>query len=369
MSPWKVPYVDLRGEFEARKSQYLQRFVDVCSDARFILRQEVEELETRLAAYLGVRHCIGVGSGSDALGLALHALGIGPGDEVVTVAHTFVATLAAIHWRGATPVLIDVGLDFNLDPRLLDRALTPRTRAVVAVHMNGRCCDMPAVRRLCDQRGIAVVEDAAQALGASVDGVRAGALGSVACFSFHPMKTLHCFGDGGLISTADAAVAEKVRLLRNHGQRTRTDLAGYGYNSRLDNLQAAILLENLHTLDEDIERKRQAAARYQDGLAGLPAVTLPPPVTDGRYFDTYCSYVILADQRDALRDRLLGEGIEVFVHGDPPLTRQEALALPYSLPCNERLSKRFLSLPIFPAIRAEQVDYVVGTIRSFFERR
>jgi dTDP-4-amino-4,6-dideoxygalactose transaminase len=364
---WTVPYVDLRKEFALHKEGYLRRLVDVGSDARYILRQEVEEFEGWAATFLGVKHAIGVASGSDALLLALHAMGIGRGDEVVTVAHTFVATIAAVDLVGATPVLVDVTDEFNMDPAALARAVTPRTKAVIPVHMNGRCCEMDPIRDLCESRGIAIIEDAAQSFGARYKGTRAGAFGKASAFSFHPMKVLHCFGDGGLLCTNDDDLAARFLLLRNHGQRTKTELVCFGYNSRLDNLQAAFLLENVKKLDADIARRREIAMAYHRAFSPLHGLRLPSPPDSRDFHDVYASYVVQTDRRDDLKAGLLSAGIEVFVHWDPPVHHHVPLGLRhFALPNNERLSRESLSLPIFPEMSESQLKHVIEHVRRFF---
>lgn len=370
MAVYHVPYIDLRAEFRELKDGLIDDLVTVGEDARLILRQEVQQFEAAAADYLGVEHAIGVANGTDALMLALKALGIGPGDEVITVAHTFVATIAVIANLGATPVLVDIQDDFNLDPNLLAAAVTGATRAVVVVHLNGRCCDMEPIRAVCERHGLELVEDAAQAFGSRYQGHAAGSFGAFGCFSLHPMKILHCFGDGGLVTTNDAELADQVRLLRNHGQRTKDEIVMFGVNSRLDNLQAAFLLRMMGRLDGQIQRRREIAGRYQHGLARVPGIVCPPMDggdggDGGGRFDVFSSYVILAQERDRLRSHLLANGVEVFSHWEVPNHRQSALGLNgFELPVTERISGEVLSLPIHGQLSNEQVDYVIEAIRD-----
>jgi dTDP-4-amino-4,6-dideoxygalactose transaminase len=364
MAQYQVPYVDLRTEFRELKDGLIEDLVTVGEDARLILRQEVQQFEAAAAEYLGIEHAIGVANGTDALMLALKALGIGPGDEVITVAHTFVATISVIANLGATPVLVDIQDDFNLDPNLLDAAVTGATRAVVVVHLNGRCCDMEPIRSLCERYGLELVEDAAQAFGSRYQGQAAGSFGAFGCFSLHPMKILHCFGDGGLVTTKDAELADRVRLLRNHGQRTKDEIVMFGVNSRLDNLQAAFLLRMMGRLNGQIQRRREIAGRYNRGLERVPGIVCPPMDGGGR-FDVFSSYVILSNERDRLRSHLLANGVEVFSHWEVPNHHQSALGLSgFELPVTERVSREVLSLPIHGQLSNDQVDYVIEAIRD-----
>ncbi|NOX75095.1 MAG: DegT/DnrJ/EryC1/StrS family aminotransferase [Gammaproteobacteria bacterium] len=364
MTNFRVPYIDLKAEFSELKDGLIDDLVTVGENARLILRQEVQQLETTAAEYLGVEHAVGVGSGTDALMLALKALGIGSGDEVITVAHTFVATIAAIANVGAIPVLIDIQDDFNIDSTLLEEAITSATRAVMVVHMNGRCCEMKPIRELCERYGLELVEDAAQAFGSRYSGQAAGSLGAFGCFSFHPMKILHCFGDGGLVTTNDAGLADTVRMLRNHGQRTKDEIIMYGVNSRLDNLQAAFLLRSIARLDGEIERRREIASRYHHGLEGMAGVDCPEMDGDG-HFDVFSSYVIRSRKRDHLSCQLRAKGIEVFSHWPVPNHHQPALGLTnFKLPVTEKMSKEVLSLPVHGQLSNDQVDYVIEAIRD-----
>lgn len=361
-----VPYVGLVQEFSQRRGQLIDAICEVGAGAAYILRDDVTRFETTVAGLLGVGDAIGVNSGTDAIFLALKVLGIGPGDEVITVAHTFVATLAASVHCGAKPVLVDIGEDFNIDAQALVQAITPATRAIVPVHMNGRCCDMPVILAIAEQYGLWVVEDAAQAMGAHLNGKYAGSFGQLGAFSLHPMKNLHCYGDGGLVTTNDPMLAEKIRMLRNHGQNEHKQVIGFGYNSRLDNLQAALLNVNLRFYAADIDRRRQIAARYQAGLEACRHVRLPSPPQSGPYFDVYSAYPVLCRDRDALFRHLQSRHIECFIHWPQPLHRNPHLQLaPVSLPMTERVAREVLSLPIHPFLDDAQCDYVIAAIREF----
>lgn len=362
-----VPYVGLKQEFEQRKNDLLATLINVGSNASFILREDVELFEEAIAKLLGVRYAIGVNSGTDALFLALKVLNIGEGDEVITVAHTFVATVAAIVHCGAKPVLIDIADDFNLAVEKLEQAVTASTKAIIPVHMNGRCCDMKAILAIADKYGLHVIEDAAQSMGAHVNGVYAGNFGAINAFSLHPMKNLHCYGDGGVITTNDYRLAEQIRLLRNHGQNQNKELVAFGFNSRLDNLQAALLNVNLKYFESDIKRRRQIALRYDAGLKNCVGLKLPRPPRDTGYFDVFSSYPVCCAERDRLLRHLQQKGIECFVHWEKPLHRNEHLKLDhFSLQVTEQVSREVLSLPVHPFLEDEQCDYVIDAVKEFF---
>lgn len=362
-----IPYVGLKQEFEQRKNDLLAAFINVGSNASFILREDVELFEDAIAKLLGVRYAIGVNSGTDALFLALKVLNIGKGDEVITVAHTFVATVAAIVHCDAKPVLIDVADDFNLAVEKLEQAVTASTKAIIPVHMNGRCCDMEAISAIADKYGLQVIEDAAQSLGAHINGAYAGSFGVINAISLHPMKSLHCYGDGGVVTTNDRYLAEQVRLLRNHGLNQNKELVAFGFNSRLDNLQAALLNVNLKYLEADIKRRRQIALHYHAGLKDCDDLKLPKPPQDSGYFDVFSSYPILCESRDQLFGYLRKKNIECFIHWEKPLHRNENTQLGYfDLPMTERVAREVLSLPIHPFLDDDQCKYVVASIKAFF---
>lgn len=362
-----VPYVGLKQEFEQRKNDLLVALMNVGSNAGFILREDVELFEQAIAKLLGVRYAIGVNSGTDALFLALKVLNIGKGDEVITVAHTFVATVASVVHCGAKPVLIDIADDFNLAVEQLEQAVTASTKAIIPVHMNGRCCDMEAISAIADKYALQVIEDAAQSLGAHINGVYAGSFGVVNAISLHPMKSLHCYGDGGVVTTNDPQLAEQIRLLRNHGLNRNKDLVALGFNSRLDNLQAALLNVNLRYFEADIKRRRQIALHYHAGLKDCDGLKLPRPPQDSGYFDVFSSYPVLCANRDQLLGYLRQKHIECFIHWEKPLHRNEHIQLgQFDLPMTEQVAREVLSLPIHPFLDDQQCEYVVASIKAFF---
>jgi dTDP-4-amino-4,6-dideoxygalactose transaminase len=362
-----IPLVDLKAAYHRLQAEIDAATVRVLAGGWYILGPEVSAFEAEFAAYLGVEHAVGVASGTDAVLLALRALGVGPGDEVITVAHTAVATVAAIELAGATPRFVDIDpATYTLDPVQLAAAVTPRTRAIVPVHLYGAPADMDAVLAVARAHELRVIEDCAQAHGARYKGHMVGTLGDAAAFSFYPTKNLGALGDGGAVATNRPEVAERLRLLRQYGWRERyvSDVAGM--NSRLDELQAAILRVRLRYLDAENEARRRLAARYDAALAGLP-VTRPTARPDDKA--VYHLYVIRAAARDTLAAHLSAHGIGTGVHYPVPVHRQPAYAHlgygPGSLPATEAAAGEVLSLPMYPDLPEAAVETVGAAIRAF----
>ena len=367
---WRVPFVDFPKQYRSMEQDIDAALKRVMVGGDFILRADVTEFEKNIAKYVGTNYAVGVNSCTDAMLLSLLACVIGQGDEVITVAHTFVATVEVIVHCGATPVLVDVGTDYNINPALIERAITSHTKAILPVHLNGRCCDMDALQAIAEKHGLLIIEDAAQSLGATYNGKKAGSFGIAGCFSFYPAKVLGCAGDGGVVTTNWDVLANKVRLLRDHGRATKDTVAGYGYNSRLDNLQAAILNVKMRHLDNWIKYRRTLADVYQRGLYDVPEVQLPPaPNGFGIHFDSFQNYVIRAQRRDDLAKYLIGASIETIISWPIAMHKQDSLPLKgLFLPMTEQLAKEVVSLPLIPEISVEQVEYVVETIRQFYGR-
>ena len=364
----RVPYVDLPAQHVALRTRLLEAVGRVLDHGQFILGPEVEEFERRFAALCGTRHAVGLNSGTDALVLALKALGVGPGDEVVTAPNSYVATASAIALVGARPVFADVGPDYNLDPERVAERLTPRTRALLPVHLTGRPARMEELRDLARQHGLRLIEDCAQAVRAERRGRRVGSWGDAGCFSLHPLKNLSACGDGGVLTTDDDGVAERVRRLRNLGLRDRNMCVEPSSNSRLDTVQAAMLLVKLETLEDTTRARRAHAAFYRDALAGVPEVRTPEEGADE--FAVYHTFVIRARRRDELQAFLAGRGVGTAIHYPVPIHLQEAFLEigggPGAFPEAEAQAREILSLPVHPDLSAEQLDHVARSIRAFY---
>ncbi len=318
-SLWQViPLVDLRAQYRQLKPEIDMAIAKVLEECTFILGPAVDEFEKRFADYIGVRHAVGVSSGLDALRLALTALNVGPGDEVLVPANTFVATALAVTAVGARPLLVDCDArTYTIDPSLLEESITPRTRAIIPVHFAGQTADMQPILRLAQRYGLRVIEDAAQAHGTLYGNQRCGSLAAAGCFSFYPGKNLGAYGDGGAVTTDDPAVAAKLRTLRNYGQRSRYDHAVKGFNARLDSLQAAVLSVKLPRLDQWNARRKERASLYRELLAGVGDVTIQPPAA---YTDhLYHLFIIESAHRDALRLHLKKSGVETGIHYPIPI--------------------------------------------------
>ncbi len=320
-----------------------------------------------------MKHAIGVANGTDSLIMCLRALGIGPGDEVITTSNSWISSASSIaligakkHELGAKPVFVDVAADQNMDPALLERAITQRTKCIMPVHLTGRCARMPEILKIADQHKIPVLEDAAQAIGASVAGIKAGAGGLFSSFSLHPLKNLNAAGDAGIITTNDDDMAKRLKMMRNHGMRNREEIDFWGYNSRLDTVQAAILLPRIKKLSQIIEKRRVTANRYNEGLSGL----VKTPTERPDEFHTYHVYVIQTDRRNDLQKFLLDQGVDTKIHYPIPIHLQRAAAeLGYKrgdLPVTEKQADQILSLPVHQFLTRDQVDFVIDRIRAFF---
>ena len=368
---WKVKYIDYPAQYRKLRVEILRVIDETLNAGDVMLRSQLRDFEAHFAEFVGTRYAVGVANCTEALFLSLRAAGIGPGDEVITVSHTMVATVAAIHHNGATPVLVDIGDDHNMDPDAVEAAITSRTKAIIPVHLNGRVCNMARIMDIARRYGLIVIEDAAQALGASFMGTRAGAFGLAGCFSFYPAKLLGAYGDGGAVTTNSEEMAWKLQLLRNHGRTTDGGVAFWGFNSRLDNLQAAILDVKLKYVTAWIERRREIARLYHEYLRDVPELLLPPPPeVGGLYFDVYQNYEIEAEDRDRLRAYLQEHGVETMLPwGGRGVHQFEALGLnKFRLPRTEQMFKRVLMLPMHCELNDEQVLYVAECIRRFYGR-
>jgi dTDP-4-amino-4,6-dideoxygalactose transaminase len=364
---YKVRFVNYPRQYQQLKQEFDAVFEEIMSGGDFILRRHLEAFEKNIAAYVGTKHAIGVNTGTDALYLSAHALGFGPGDEVITVAHTFVATVGAIVQCGATPILVDVRDDFNIDVDQIEAAITPRTRGIIPVHLNGHACEMDKIMEIAQKYNLKVIEDAAQALGASFRGKRCGSFGDTAIFSFYPAKMLGTAGDGGMVCTNDDDLARKLRAFRDNGRVESVEVIEcFGWCSRLDNLHAALLNMKFRYFDKWVKRRREIARLYDEGLAGIDGLT-PHPRSNGDYFDVYQNYVIRCKERDDLVAHLRSSGVEVLISWPKPLHKQKALGLShFNLPMTERISAEVVSLPMYPELTDEEVKFVIETVKKFF---
>lgn len=367
-----VPYLDLSRARDRISEELAERWQRVLDSTAFVLGPEVGELEEGFAGYLGAAGCVAVGNGTDALVLALRALGAGPGDEVIVPGFTFFATAEAVVLVGATPVIADVDpATLNLDPDSAGAAVSRRTAGILGVHLYGRPFDADALGELCRRHDLWLIEDAAQAHGARWRGRRVGTLGDLAAWSFYPTKNLGCFGDGGAVTGPEPALLDKVRTLANHGQTGRYHHVEVGANSRLDSLQAAVLNCRLPALDDDNAARTDLARRYRDGLAGVGDLSFPadPPEADCVYHQV----AVRTGERDRLQQHLGDTGIGTSIHYPESVHRQPALAAllgdPPELPAAEAAARELLCLPVFPELTAGEADRVVEAIRGFFDER
>lgn len=363
-----VPYVRLGIPPGPLRDALLGATESVLAGGQFILGPGLERFEQAFARVAGTSHAIGVANGTDAISLALRALGIGPGDEVITAPNSFLASASAIALIGARPRFSDVGPDGNLDPERLHDAIGPRTRAILPVHLTGRPVEFEALADVARLHGLAVVEDAAQAVGARYRGRAVGSLGKLAAFSLHPLKNLGAAGDGGVITTDDARLAQWLRSARNHGLVSRDEAAFWSPNSRLDALQAALVLVKLDWLDAWTRARRAHARVYRDALADCVEVPDDPE----HLYCVYHTFVVRAERRDSLRQHLARRGIETRVHYPVPIHLQPAAAsLGYAkgdFPVAEAQSERILSLPVYPDLQPGERDQVIDGVRSFYGR-
>lgn len=363
-----IPFFNYKGAFTAIEDELVEVFRDIIRRGAFIQQRDLEAFEANLARYLGVRHAIGVGNATDGLVMAWRAAGLRSGDEVIFPSHTMVASPASVAHAGGTPVPVDCRDDHLIAPAAIEAAITPRTRAIMPVHLNGRTADMDAIEAIARRHGLFILEDSAQALGSRFRDRYAGTFGIAGVFSFYPAKILGCLGDGGAVVTNNDALAEKVRLLRDHGRNADGQVVAWGFNSRLDNLQAAVLDLQFRDYEHIIKHRRALASRYQGRLGGLASVVLPPPPgLDPKHFDVYQNYEIEADDRDRLRVYLTERGIGTLIQwGGVAVHQFHALGFKAKLPRTELLFRRCLMLPMNMMVTVEDVDYIADCILSFY---
>jgi len=363
-----VPFFNYPDLFTSREEEFQQTFLDVGRRGAFIKQEDLQEFEDSLASFLGVRHALGVGNATDGLEVALLAAGVGEGDEVILSSHTMLATAVAVHFAGATPVPVECGPDHLIDPAAVEAAVTSRTRAIMPTQLNGRTCDMDAVGRIADKHGLRIIEDAAQALGSRYKGRCAGTFGISAAISFYPAKVLGCLGDGGAVVTNDTRVYEHASELCNFGRNAAGDVVRWGFNSRLDNLQAAILHFQFKEYGKVMCRRRRLAALYTERLRDVTEIVVPPaPDSDPDHFDIYQNYEIEAGKRDELKQYLKDRGIGTLIQWNgQAIHHLKALGFTQHLPYTDRLFTRMLMLPMNMSLSDDDVHYVSDNIRAFY---
>jgi len=363
-----VPYVDLSVQYRKLKQEILKKIEEIFNSGNYILTDEVKKFEENFAEYCQTKYAIGVGSGTDALFLSLKALDIKKGDEVITAPNSFIATAGAIVAANAKPVFVDVRDDYNINPELIERAITDKTKVIMPVHMTGRSADLEPIIEISKKHNLQVIEDAAQAIGAKYKEARVGSFGITGCFSLHPLKNLHIYGDGGVITTNNSEIYEKLIKLRNHGLINRDSCSLWGYNSRLDALQAGIANIKLKYIDQWNEKRRKIASFYRDNLSNLVKV----PIDKVHEEPVYQVFVIRCGNRDELQKFLLQQGIDTKVHYPIPIHLQNsAKDFGYKkgdFPNTEEQAKTILSLPIYPHITKEQINAVVENIKAFTKK-
>ena len=364
-----IPLVDLVRQYEAIRDEVNERIAQVLESGVFILGENVRSFEKEFASYCGVKYAVGVASGTDALVLSLRALHVRRGDEVISVPNTFISTIDAITYNQAFPMFVDIDPQtYCIDTQKVKKRISRRTKAVIPVHLYGHPADMNPLRELADKQGLYIIEDACQAHGAEYAGKRVGSFGICACFSFYPSKNLGAYGDGGMIVTNDENTAETIRTLRDYGQKEKYHHTILGVNSRLDEIQAAVLRVKLKYLDQWIKRRRENARAYDKGLREVPEI-LTPIEKDGAKH-VYYVYAIRAEERDELREFLSKRGISTGVHYPIPVHLQEAYReLGYEggeFPIAEMCCRTTLSLPMFPELTEEEISYVSAAVREFY---
>ncbi|MGA8026510.1 MAG: DegT/DnrJ/EryC1/StrS family aminotransferase [Bryobacteraceae bacterium] len=366
--PRAVPFFAYPHIFTSSQADLMRIVEDVGRRGAFIMQQDLISFENNLSRFLNVKHALGLGNATDGLHFAARAAGIGPGDEVILSSHTMVATAAAIHFAGATPVPVDCGPDHLISAAAAEAAVTSRTRAIMPTHLNGRTCNMDALQAVADKHGLLIVEDAAQALGSRFKGRCAGTFGVAGAISFYPAKVLGCLGDGGAVTTNDQAAYERVYELRDHGRNTKGDIVSWGLNSRLDNLQAALLDFQLKTYEKVVSRRRHLASLYTERLKAVAELVLPPaPDCDPDHFDVYQNYEIEAEKRDDLKQHLKDQGIGTLIQwGGQAVHQLKALGFTQHLAYTDWLFNRMLMLPMNMSLSDDDVHYVCDSVCSFY---
>ncbi len=369
MSVTNVPFFPYNRFFVSQETEFTKAITNVLKRGAFIMQQELADFEKNIREYIGSKHCLGLANCTDALIIALRAAGVKPGDEVIISSHTFIATAAAAHYVGAIPVPVECGPDHMIDAKAVEAAITPRTTCIMPTQLNGRTCDMDAITAIAKKHKLLIVEDSAQGLGSRFKGKMAGTFGVIGTYSFYPAKILGCFGDGGALVTNDDAIADEVFAVRDHGRGRDGQVTRWGLNSRLDNVQAAVLNLQFGDYQKIIDRRRAIASLYQTSLGDLEQLTLPPaPDADKNHYDTYQNYEIEADNRDGLKDYLKSQEIGTLIQwGGKAVHQFKELGFTQKLPFTEKLFERCLLLPMNALITDDEVAYVASKVREFYK--
>ena len=361
-----VKYINFPLQYKKIKTELFRTIENVFESGNFILGSEVEKFEKNFAKYCETKYALGVGNGTSALFLVMKALGIGNGDEVITASNSFLATAGAIAATGAKPVFVDADDDYNINPNLIEKAITKKTKAILPVHLTGRPASLDKILEIADKNKIYLIEDAAQAIGAKYNGKKVGSFGIAGCFSLHPLKNLNAYGDGGVITVKDKQLYENLKKMRNHGLKNRDECDFFAFNSRLDELQASILNVKMKYLDKWTKKKREIASFYQKKLSNIVKV----PLDKSNEYAVYHTFIIQVNKRDKLQKFLLQKGIETKIHYPIPIHLQKAAKyLGYKkgdFPKTEKQAEKILSLPIYPELKEEQLELVVKEIRNFY---
>ncbi len=375
---WKIPYIDFKRQYEKQEISHIKNFKQIMKKGDFVLRGEVEKFEKNVAKYLGVKYVISVNSCTDAILLTLGSLGFKKNSEIISVAHTYVATLSAIRHVGSKPILADISSDYNISPKSIEKLINKNTKAILPVHLYGHSCQMAEIMKIARKYNLLVIEDGAQSFGAKFQNKFVGTFGKAGCFSLHPLKSLGAAGDGGFIATNDKKLFNDLYRLRNHGQgkrkngkflKSRYDIDFFGFCSRLDNLQASIVNTKMKILEKNIQRRNQIAKIYNNSFQDLPLI-LPKIYKLGEYRDVFNSYVIRTKKQFKLFKFLRNKKIEVLINWPKPLYKHKGLRLGnYKLKTTEQVCKEIISLPIYPEMKQSEIKYVIKTIRSFFKKK
>lgn len=369
MSAMKVPFFNYPWVYKQYEDEILAKMKDVMERGAFILQSELQEFEKNLKKFLNVKYAYGVADGTNALIIALQAAGIGAGDEVIVPSHTYIASAASIHLVGAKAVPVECGVDHMLDVASAAKAVTKKTSAIMPVQLNGRTCNMDQVKELADNHMLKIIEDAAQALGSKYKGQCAGTFGKAGTYSFYPAKVMGCFGDGGGVVTNDDEMGEKLAFLRDHGRNAEGEVVDWGTNSRLDNLQAAVLDVKLKYYMQDIERRREVAGLYDTELKDVSELELPPaPDEDSSHFDIYQNYEIIAEKRDELKAFLAENDVGTLIQfGGKAIHQHKELGFEgINLPYTEELYTKFIMLPMNTSLSDDDVFYICSKVKEFY---